>query len=813
MLSFLILVAEVAGFSLLFRRVLGLPLAIGPALYIGATILIVYFSDFLRLMKPTSILIHVAGLLSLIIWAARITLPRSIRWQTALQSIVVIAASAALVGWITLLNEHAEFHSWDEFSHWGMMIRSVYEAGTFHFAASPLYFQDYTPGLAMFAYHGLVLMGYSEGNASLIYALMTCCMLTPLLGLAFRNGVAWFLLVLVVALLGIVRYGHGLSTVLVDHMISLFFAGAITVYYTLHSRDRGRYAVVVMLGALTLVKQSLLYAYIAASICVLDLFVVRYFGRTRPVNAPVKVVAGSLTRFKRERIWMQIVALWQRSKFKSVMTLPIQTARAAKKRVFTALGISGTDLSWAFALFALPIAVNMSWRAYLASSHAELGWGSYSPAGSAPRLFRCCTTEREFEGANKFFANMFGAPVVEGSPAPLYEIVIDALRRASLSKNLLLQQGAAPAVKVLAFILIGIVASWLVHSIKCKLRVGVLLGVLTAGFVGYNAALLVAYLYDYTAYEGLSQYTFSRFENVYILAFFLLIVMVVTRVGGRLSPVRKYITLVIMTVIAFISLQPDFGSLSALSSSEGVVRVVRENTPSKILVREPIRKWAARLKRELPQDAKVYIAWPGTTGIEFWLTKFELLPRVTNLYCFSFQPSGPAAESEGCRMSVEQLRSALQGYDYLIIGKNASLVRAQYSQLFEQGPSDLVQGLYRIENMSDGFKLRYQSEFRNQCLQGAELGNITQNEGVAFAASIILGELGPDDTTKDGSRLVLCEDDHPLGEGHSNHVDIRSLGRGRYSHLPGYILFSTSDNSNPQSNGRRYRVFVKEAKS
>jgi Mn2+/Fe2+ NRAMP family transporter len=53
MLSFLVLVAEVAGFSLLFRRVLGLPLAIGPALYVCATILIVYFSDFLRLPQTT----------------------------------------------------------------------------------------------------------------------------------------------------------------------------------------------------------------------------------------------------------------------------------------------------------------------------------------------------------------------------------------------------------------------------------------------------------------------------------------------------------------------------------------------------------------------------------------------------------------------------------------------------------------------------------------------------------------------------------------------------------------------------------------
>jgi radical SAM protein with 4Fe4S-binding SPASM domain len=61
---------------------------------------------------------------------------------------------------------------------------------------------------------------------------------------------------------------------------------------------------------------------------------------------------------------------------------------------------------------------------------------------------------------------------------------------------------------------------------------------------------------------------------------------------------------------------------------------------------------------------------------------------------------------------------------------------------------------------------------------------------------------GPDRAFK--SRLRLFEDDKPLGPGHINHDEVRRLGRGRFSHWNGRLLFSTSDNTSPLANGRRY---------
>jgi hypothetical protein len=57
------------------------------------------------------------------------------------------------------------------------------------------------------------------------------------------------------------------------------------------------------------------------------------------------------------------------------------------------------------------------------------------------------------------------------------------------------------------------------------------------------------------------------------------------------------------------------------------------------------------------------------------------------------------------------------------------------------------------------------------------------------------------------SNLLLCENDYLLGPMRSGHADIAKNGNGRYSHWKNAgFIFSTSDNSDPNTNGRGYRV-------
>ena len=56
------------------------------------------------------------------------------------------------------------------------------------------------------------------------------------------------------------------------------------------------------------------------------------------------------------------------------------------------------------------------------------------------------------------------------------------------------------------------------------------------------------------------------------------------------------------------------------------------------------------------------------------------------------------------------------------------------------------------------------------------------------------------------SRLMLYEDDQPVGFAHQTHADIENHGSGRYSHWQQSLIFSSTDGTDPNTNGRRYSV-------
>jgi hypothetical protein len=68
-------------------------------------------------------------------------------------------------------------------------------------------------------------------------------------------------------------------------------------------------------------------------------------------------------------------------------------------------------------------------------------------------------------------------------------------------------------------------------------------------------------------------------------------------------------------------------------------------------------------------------------------------------------------------------------------------------------------------------------------------------------------EHGAPDDRVGRSRLLLYEDGKLLGPAHSAHVDIMAEGLGRWSHWGARsIQFSSSDNTDPRTNGRQYRI-------
>lgn len=88
-----------------------------------------------------------------------------------------------------------------------------------------------------------------------------------------------------------------------------------------------------------------------------------------------------------------------------------------------------------------------------------------------------------------------------------------------------------------------------------------------------------------------------------------------------------------------------------------------------------------------------------------------------------------------------------------------------------------------------------------------EIGSFNPEQGNCWISDLP-SELTPGDTAGYAAKsgLLLFEDGNALGPACSAHDLIRKVGRGAFSHWGQALRFSTSDNTPPASNGRRYSV-------
>ena len=79
--------------------------------------------------------------------------------------------------------------------------------------------------------------------------------------------------------------------------------------------------------------------------------------------------------------------------------------------------------------------------------------------------------------------------------------------------------------------------------------------------------------------------------------------------------------------------------------------------------------------------------------------------------------------------------------------------------------------------------------------------------GMAWQATLpALADRADDLHAPHRSTLVLLEDGRPLWLRHAMHDDVRRHGGGAYSHWRDRLILSTTDNSDPNTNGRRYEI-------
>lgn len=642
---------EALVYAYAFQRWLRTPLGAGFMVYACATITILYLADFFGGLWLASFAIHCSAALCAIVllWSERHVLTGGRLFSIESKALMVSAALLFLFTQAALLTAPAQFHNWDEFSHWGTVIRTIFTADTFHLNPNPLYFQDYPPGLALFAYHVLKLTGFSEGNAYFAYVLLMGCLSASLLQLAARVSFARFAFSILVLWLCVEFIAEGWISVLIDHVLALFFMGCVSSCLLIRERGGPVLLLPVFVFAFALTKQAASsLALLATGIILADLLI---------------------THAMRERAGL---VFWFR---------------------FCALAVCSVGAIWL---------AGHSWSAYVDAAGLERGWGSYSPYGMLSKVLGCCTTSREIDVARAFFGTFFGSDKAYAGAGPEGSLAYQAwlgLTAGAWSFPRILNMLGSPFAQLIYLWTASMAVALFASRSQDRWRTIAFACLMAAGAGGYSLSLLLAYLYSFSEYEALHLASFHRFFTVYLIAWLatVLVYFALAVPDPAHTRLRRfaYVGLSVVFIVlmgaqvrrANIILTPGayHGYAAGLDASR------------KGGARDRVQTLVRPLISGISPATRVYILWPDDTGYEFWLTKYEMLPRLTNLVCFAVTSKPQPGFVQECAFSEAEFRNTLSNYDAVFVGRNLDHLRQEYPGLFAALPSGEQAGLFKIE--------------------------------------------------------------------------------------------------------------------
>ena len=107
------------------------------------------------------------------------------------------------------------------------------------------------------------------------------------------------------------------------------------------------------------------------------------------------------------------------------------------------------------------------------------------------------------------------------------------------------------------------------------------------------------------------------------------------------------------------------------------------------------------------------------------------------------------------------------------------------------------------------FDLSYGARIDHPNRRILPLSGFTHDQGFSWVAPVPeLKDFADNGESPARSPLVVLENDRPLGPAHASHAAIRANGGGSYSHWQERLFLSTTDDSDPNNNGRRYVAIV-----
>lgn len=211
---------SVIGIALGWQRWRGCTAASAVLHAVSSMLILLFLGALIGLLWPTTLLLMAAGLL-LAFFAGR----RYLVLRKAIPVPVGVFAILCVAYW--LVQSGSAFFYYDEYSHWGVFLREMLSLDQLWGADTNSMHPRYLPGAALWQYFFAVFSRNPEGAA---YLAQFVLLIAPLIVLWEKTGwrqTYWHLGILALLIIAAHNFGHGFTSIYVDHILGAWFAGVV----------------------------------------------------------------------------------------------------------------------------------------------------------------------------------------------------------------------------------------------------------------------------------------------------------------------------------------------------------------------------------------------------------------------------------------------------------------------------------------------------------------------------------------------------------------------------------------------------------
>ncbi len=250
----------VIGFALAWQHWQNTTAASAVLHAVSAILLVLFVASLVGVLLPVTVLLMAGGTA-----LAAVEGRRYVRQQISLPVPFGIFAALCIVYW--MIHSGSSYFYYDEYSHWGVYLKEILAQDQLWGADSNSMHPRYLPGTSLWQYFFAVFSRNPEGAA---YLAQFALLLTPLLVLWEKtrwHQTIWHLGLLALVIISVSNFGHGFTSLYVDHLLGIWFAGVLLNFLLDIKDDRAKGLLLYLLPltVIVLMKSTGVFFVLAAA--------------------------------------------------------------------------------------------------------------------------------------------------------------------------------------------------------------------------------------------------------------------------------------------------------------------------------------------------------------------------------------------------------------------------------------------------------------------------------------------------------------------------------------------------------------------